>query len=117
MRSVPPSVDRLIEKLEGVRAEISRLRSRQARSPEDLKFIENELRKETDPAKRRDLEQAQQMLKHLPEELAQLEQQEAQLLAQLQPEQARLNEFNERLDTWQKELEALDKPQPSGKRQ
>jgi hypothetical protein len=45
------------------------------------------------------------------------EQQESQLLAQLQPEQARLNELNERLDAAQKELEVGDKPQAGGKRQ
>ena len=112
-----PRVDRLNEKLEKVRAEIAELRSRQASASEDLKYIENELGKETDQRKRRELEQALQMTKRLPEELAQSEQQEAQLLAQLQPEQAKLNEFNERLDAWQKELEVVDKPQPGGKRQ
>jgi chromosome segregation ATPase len=112
-----PRVDRLNEKLEQVRAEIAELRSRQASAPEDLKYIENELKKETDPGKRRELEQAQLMLKRQPETLVQFEQQESQLLAQLQPEQARLNELNERLDAAQKELEVADKPQAAGKRQ
>ena len=112
-----PRVDRLNEKLEKVRAEIAELRSRQASASEDIKNIENELRKETDPGKRRELEQALLMLKHQPEELVQFERQESQLLAQLQPEQARLNELNERLDAAQKELEVGDKPQASGKRQ
>jgi hypothetical protein len=43
---------------------------------------------------------------------------ETQLNAQLQPEQARLTELSDRLDTLQRELEtqmATDKP-PSGKR-
>jgi hypothetical protein len=48
-------VARLNEKLEEVRAEIADLRSRQASAPEDLKYIENELRKDTDPDKRRGL--------------------------------------------------------------
>jgi len=112
-----PRVDRLKEKLEEVRAEIAELRSRQASAPEDLKYIENELRKETDPGKRRELEQAQLMLKRQPEDLVQFEQKESQLLAQLQPEQARLNELNERLDAAQKELEVGDKHQAGGKRQ
>jgi peptidoglycan hydrolase CwlO-like protein len=111
-----PRVDRLNEKLEKARAEIAWLRSRLASAPEDLKHIENELRKETDPGKRRELEQALQIIKHQPEELVQLEQQESQLLAQLQPEQARLNELNERLEAAQKELEIGDKPPAGGKR-
>jgi hypothetical protein len=112
-----PRVDILNEKLEKVRVEIAELRSRQASSPEDLKYIENELRKETDPVKRRELEQAQLMIKRQPEDLVQFEQQESKLLAQLQTEQARLNELNERLDAAQKELEVGDKPQAGGKRQ
>jgi hypothetical protein len=111
-----PRVDRLNEKLEKVRVEIAELRSRQASAQEDLKYIENELRKETDPGKRRELEQSLLMIKRQPEGLVQLEQQESQLLAQLQPEQARLNELNDRLDAAQKELEVGDKPQAGGKR-
>jgi len=117
LRWQQPRVDRLNEKLEKVRAEIAELRSRQVRAPEDLKSIENELGKETDPSKRRELEQALHQTKGLSESLAYLEQQEAQLLAQLQPEQARLNELNGRLDAMQKDLEVMDKPQPGGKRQ
>ena len=117
LRWQQPRVDRLKEKLEAVRAEIAELRSRQTSAPEDLKYIENELRKETDPGKRRELEQSQLLLKRQPEALVQLEQQESQLLVQLQPEQARLNELNERLDAAQKELEVVDKPQAGGKRQ
>jgi chromosome segregation ATPase len=112
-----PRVDRLNEKLENVRVEIAELRSRQASAQEDLKYIESELRKETDPGKRRELEQALLMIKRQPEGLVQLEQQESQLLAHLQPEQARLNELNERLDAAQKELEVGGKPQAGGKRQ
>src|SRR5262245_13578450 len=117
LRWQQPRVDRLDEKLEKVRAEIAELRSRQARPPEDLKPIENELWKESDPSKRRELEQALHQTKALSESLAYWEQQEAQLLAQLQPEQARLNELNGRLDAMQKDLEVMDKPQPGGKRQ
>jgi chromosome segregation ATPase len=111
-----PRVDRLNEKLEEVRAEIARLRSRLASAPEDLKSLENKLRKETDPGKRHQLEQDLQMTERLPEDLAQWEQQESRLLAQLQTEQARLIELNERLDAAQKELEVGDKPQAGGKR-
>jgi len=117
LRWQQPRVDRLNEKLEKVRAELGLIRSRQARASEELRYIENELKKETDPHKRRELEQTQQMVKQYPEDLAHWQEQEAQLLAQLQPEQARLNELNERLDAWQKELEAAGKPQSSEKRQ
>jgi chromosome segregation ATPase len=117
LRMQQPRVDRLSEELMKVRAEISEIRSRQARLPEDLRRIENELLKETDPAKRRELEQAQQMFKRYPEELAQWQEQEVQLIARLQPEQAKLNELNESLDALQKELEVEYKSQPVGKRQ
>ena len=117
LRMQQPRVDRLSEELMKVRAEISEIRSRQARLPEDLRRIENELLKETDPAKRRELEQAQQMLKGYPEELARWQEQEVQLIARLQPEQAKLNELNESLDALQKELEVEYKSQPVGKRQ
>ena len=112
-------VDRLSEKLEKVRIELAEIRSHQAKLPEDLKQVEDNLAKETDPNKRRELEAVLQILKREPERLAQaltqaLEQ-EAQLIAQLQPERVKLNELNDRLDTLQKELEVVDKPQPSGK--
>jgi DNA repair exonuclease SbcCD ATPase subunit len=117
LRWQQPRVDRLNDKLEKVRAELADFRSRQANLAEEIKFFENELRKESDPGKRRELEQSLQVRKRLPEEIAQLEQQEAQLMAQLQPEQAKLNDITERLDAVQKDLEVVGKPQPSGKRQ
>jgi len=110
-------VDRLNEKLEKVRAELAEIRSHQARLPEDLKRVEDELAKETDPNRRRELEGIQQYLKRAPEHLVEMQEQEALLAGQLQPEQAKLNELNERLDALQKELEVVDKPQPGGKRQ
>jgi chromosome segregation ATPase len=117
LRLQQPRVDRLNEKLEKVRAELAEFRSRQANLSEETKFVENELRKELDPGRRRDLEQTMLVLKRLPEEIAHWEQQEAQLMAQLQPELAKLNELNGRLDAMQKELEVVEKPQPGGKRQ
>jgi len=81
------------------------------------------LTKETDAAKRAEIEMRRRDTKFEVEEFTQKEQQqqgyETQLQAQLQAEQARLNELNERLDTLQRELETLmsgDNPQPSGKR-
>ncbi|MCI0419801.1 MAG: hypothetical protein L0312_11350 [Acidobacteria bacterium] len=69
--------------------------------------------KETDPSRRRYLEDLQQPAREKLERLAQMQEQEAQLIAQLQMEQIKLNEFNERLDTLQKELEVVEKPLPT----
>ena len=117
LRLQQPRVDRLSERLVTVRAELAETRLRQARAAEELKYVENELGKEKDPRKRRELEGSLEMIKRYPEIIAELQEQETRLVAQLQPELAKLNELNDRLDTMQKELEAMDKPQPGGKQQ
>jgi chromosome segregation ATPase len=117
LRLQQPRVDRLSDKLEKVRSEIALIKARQAKAPEDTRYLENELGKEKDPAKRRSLEESLQLIKRYPEQLAECQEEETQLIAQLQPEQAKLSELNGRLDALQKELEALDKPQPGGKQQ
>ncbi len=114
-------VERLSGKLEDVRTRIADLKSHQPRLSDEIKRAEQDLNREPDPVKRPDLERMLQNFKSEFERLAQLEtrerEQETQLAIQLQAEQAKLNEINERLDTLQKELEVVDKPQPDGKRQ
>jgi DNA repair exonuclease SbcCD ATPase subunit len=113
-------VNRLHEKLEGVRARLAEMKLQQPRLAEELKRTEENLGHEADAAKRRGLENFQQQLKSEQERLAQMEaqvrEQEAQLTAQQQAEQAKLAELNERLDALQKELEVVDKPPTNGKR-
>ncbi len=114
-------VERLNEKLEGVREKIADIKSHQSKLSEEIKRAEELLSKETDAINRWHLERMQPDLKPESVRLAQMEaqarEQEAQLIGQLQTEQVKLNEINERLDTLQKELEVVDKPQPGGKRQ
>lgn len=121
LRIQQQSVDRLNEKLGEVRERIAKAKIDQAQLPEHLRTVESKLSQETDPAKRRELENTQNQLKFESERLTQLETQgremEAQLNGQLQTEQAKLNELNDRLDILQKELEIEAKPQPNGKRQ
>src|SRR5262245_30496739 len=73
LRWQQPRVDRLNEKLEKVRAELAETRLRQARAPETLRYIENELAKEKDPRKRREMEEGKELTKRLPEGLAEWE--------------------------------------------
>jgi len=115
-------VDRLNEKLSEVREQIAKIKMEQARLPEQARVAEGSLSQETDPARRRSLEDMQKGLKYEIERLSQMEtnlrETESQLNGQLQIEQAKLSELNDSLDALQKELEVEGKPQqPGGKRQ
>jgi len=114
-------VDRLNDKLGGVRAQIARLQIDKSRLQGDSPRLEAQLSQESDPGKRRELENQQQAIKleveRLLETVSQQREMESQLNGQLQIEQAKLNELNERLDALQKELENMDKPQQNGQRQ
>ena len=116
-------VDRLQTQLGEVGNQLTSTRKSLSQAATYLKELEVALTKETDAAKRAEIEMRRRDTKFEVEEFTQKEQQqqgyETQLQAQLQAEQAKLNELNERLDTLQRELETLmsgDKPQPSGKR-
>ena len=116
-------VDRLQTQLSEVGNQLAGTRKSLSQAATYLKELEVALTKETDAAKRAEIEMRRRDTKFEVEEFTQKEQQqqgyETQLQAQLQAEQARLNELNERLDTLQRELETLmsgDNPQPSGKR-
>jgi chromosome segregation ATPase len=114
-------VDRLSEKLETVRTKISETKSHQANLKDQIEQMEEAIAKVPDPNRRRELERDLRNWKRGLEQILQQESQareeEARLTGQLQIEQANLNELNERLDELQKELEVVDKPLPSGKRQ
>src|SRR5262249_37781338 len=101
-------VDRLNEKLSEAREQIARMKMEEAQLPEYARGVESKLSQETDPAKRRELEDRQKQLKFEMERLSQIEahqrETESQLNAQLQIEQAKLNELNDGLDALQKEL-------------
>jgi len=81
----------------------------------DVQRLETQLSQESDPGRRRDMENQQQAIKlEVERQLETISQQrelESQLSAQVQVEQAKLNELNERLDALQKELENVEKPQ------
>ena len=116
-------VDRLQTQLGEVGNQLTSTRKRLSQLANYLKELEVSLTRETDAAKRAEIEKTQRDTKSEVEGMSEREQQqqghETQLQAQLQTEQSKLNELNERLDTLQRELETLmsdDKPQPSGKR-
>lgn len=115
--------DRLMKELEFTRTQINEENSNRAQVVESVKFSESRLAKEFDVTRRADIEQEYKMLKAGLERYSQEEQRlrerETQLSTQLQVEQAKLNEINGRLDTWEQQLEkwqVMEKSQPSVKR-
>jgi chromosome segregation ATPase len=121
LRLQQQQVDRLDDKLGGTRAHIARLQIDKSRLQEDIPRLEAQLSQESDPGKRRELEIHQQAIKleieRFLDTISQEREMKSQIIGQLQIEQAKLNELNGRLDTLQKELENVDKPQQNGKRQ
>jgi chromosome segregation ATPase len=121
LRLQQQQVDRLNDKLGGTRAHIARLQIDKSRLQEDIPRLEAQLSQESDPGKRRELEIHQQAIKleieRFLDTISQEREMKSQIIGQLQIEQAKLNELNGRLDTLQKELENVDKPQQNGKRQ
>ena len=116
-------VDRLQTQLSEVGNHLAGTRKGLSQVANYLKELEVALTRETDAAKRAEIEKRQRDTKFEVEGMTEREQQqqgyETQLQSQLQMEQSKLNELNERLDTLQRELETLmsdDKPQPSSKR-
>jgi hypothetical protein len=116
LRLQQQQVDRLNDKLGGARALIARLQIDKSRLQGDLPRLEAQLSQESDPGRRREMENQQLAIKlEVERQLETISQQrelESQLSGQVQVEQAKLNELNDRLDTLQKELENVDKPQP-----
>lgn len=111
LRVQQDQVSQLSREVEGLRAMLADGRSGQPWLAERAKEIESQLGRETDPARRQQLEQQSKQLQleaeRQSQRVAQQREREMQLTAKLQTEQAKLNELNERLDTLERELEAL----------
>jgi chromosome segregation ATPase len=123
MRSQQQSVDRLADRLRGIRDQLDHGKMAQSEFQDLLKKIEGRLNLERDPDKRDDLEEQQETFKtrlgSLAQQESRLREVESQLALQLQTEQAKLADLNEQLDALQRELEippAENKPPQSGKR-
>ena len=116
LRLQQQQVDRLNDKLGGARALIARLQIDKSRMQGDIPRLEAQLSQESDPGRRREMENQREAIKleveRQVETISQQRELESQLSGQVQVEQAKLNELNDRLDTLQKELENVDKPQP-----
>lgn len=109
LRVQQDQVTQLSREVEGLRAGLADGRFGQPWLAERAKEIENQLGRETDPARRQQLEREGRGLQVEAERQARrLEQQrerETQLTIRLQTEQAKLNDLNERLDALERELE------------
>lgn len=127
MRSQQQSVDRLTERLRGVRDEAFGMKMymplQQAEIQNRLKEIEASLNDPVDANTRRaregQLEITKQRLGLMAQQETRLQEKESQLVAQLQIEQAKLAELNDQLDALQRELEippAENKPPQGAKR-
>jgi len=120
LRLQQQEVDRLNDKLGAAREQIAILQREKSNVSGEIQRLEGQLSQEADPSKRRELENQQQMTKlalaRLPEMMSQARETESLLSGQLQMEQAKLNELNDRLDTFQKELENLANSQQNGNR-
>jgi chromosome segregation ATPase len=116
-------VDHLMAQLDGARNQIAATRKDIAQKLASLKGNDVGLAQETKAEERADRERYSQSLKTELEELTRKEQNEqaleSQLNGQLQLEQLKLNEYNERLDKLERELEAQlsdEKSQQGAKR-
>jgi len=127
MRSQQQIVDRLTERLRGIRDEASGMKMymplQQAEIQNRLKEIEASLNDPVDANTRRaregQLEITKQRLGLMAQQETRLQEKESQLVAQLQIEQAKLTELNDQLDALQRELEippAENKSPQAGKR-
>jgi len=127
MRSQQQSVDRLTDRLRGIRDEAFEFKMymplQQTEIQNRLKEIEASLNDPLDAKTRRaregELEIAKQRLGTLAQQETRLQEKESQLVAQLQIEQAKMTELNDQLDALQRELEAPpseNKPSQGGKR-
>jgi chromosome segregation ATPase len=99
-------LNRIDSKLESVRDDLMTAESQQAQSSSQLSDLENRLSQEQDPNRRKELQEQQKEMKMMLEEqtrsMQDLRTREGELLASSQGEQAKLNEFQERLDALEK---------------
>jgi chromosome segregation ATPase len=100
-------VSRISQQLDEVRKQIAAETARQANANEHLARIEQDIQNETDPGKRSTLEDMRAGLKLVtgngPDQ--QLRARETELSNSLDIEQATLNDFNQKLDALERQLE------------
>jgi chromosome segregation ATPase len=108
-------MDRISSKLDSVRDQLMSAQSQQAQSSSELSDLENRLSQAQDPDSRKQLEEQQKVMKMMLEEQTRstqdLRTREGELLGSLQHEQAKLNEFQERLDALEKAAEPRPAPE------
>jgi chromosome segregation ATPase len=109
LRSQQQRVDRLSDRLRETRDRIAGLKREQYFLQDELKRIENRLNRATEFAERTTLEEQQERLKSRLDDQARestrMQEQESQFAGQLNLEQGKLAEFNDQLDSLQRELE------------
>jgi chromosome segregation ATPase len=103
-------VARVARQMDDLRRELDRSRSDQPKIHERLQEIAAAATQNTDPQKRKDLDDALSMFKLEAEQaeksLQQIQAREGELASRLQSEQARLTELNDRLDQIERALNA-----------
>jgi hypothetical protein len=119
MRSQQQSVDRLADRLRGIRDRIAHVKMAQTELQDELKKMEDRPNEGPESGMRERQDSYKTRLGYLAQEETRLREDESQVAAQLQIEQARLAEINDQLDALQRELEsppAENKPPQGGKR-
>jgi chromosome segregation ATPase len=119
MRLQQQLVDRLSERLRGTREQIANWKRELGEWQEETKMIERRINRTTDATERSNLEEQQERFKSrlaaFALENTRMQEQESQLTGQLNIEQAKLADFNDQLDTLQRELEIQPAENQKGK--
>ena len=112
-------MDRISSKLDSVRDELMRAESQETQGSPQLSELDDRLSHEQDPNRRKELEEQQKVTKMMLEQQARstqdLRTREDELVASLQREQAKLNEFQERLDALEKAAEPPPAPEKAAR--
>jgi chromosome segregation ATPase len=108
-------MNRIDSELDSVRDELMRAESQQAQSSSQLSELDNRLSQEQDPNRQKELQEQQKEMKIMLEQqtrsMQDLRTREGELLASWQREQAKLNEFQERLEALEKAAEPPPAPE------
>ena len=109
MRSQQGRVDSVARDLENLRLQLSSMKMSRAQSESRLKDLEDQMTDETETARKAQLERQYKEAKRSIDAQVKWEEQtrerETQLSVRLQEEQGKLSEINNRLDTFERELE------------
>jgi len=110
-------MNRIGSKLDSVRDELMRAESQQAQSSSQLSDLDNRLSQEKDPNRQKELQEQQKDTRRVLEQQSRSAQDlrttEGELTASWQREEARLNEFQERLNALEKAAEPPPTPEKS----